>query len=253
MELLRHLGRNPGVAVVVVHHLHPGHESNLASVLSRACDLLVHVAGGQALEPNHVYVQPPNTALVLDGGRLVLSPQVVEAGARTTIDRFFESLALDKKGSAIAVLLSGMGSDRALGIRAVKAEGGVTFAQDASAEYPSMPEAAIATGCVDFVSSPEQIARRIVAIQANGSIVEREPAEALALSEDSLLRPGSFFADARAFEALKRRVFPTILRNLPRGAPIRVWVPDCSSGEAVYSTAICLLEFLEGRAAASIP
>ncbi len=158
-ELVRHLGASSGVGVVIVHHLDPTHESGLVEIFARATPMPVStVVDGGRVEPNHVYVVPPNAGVVLHGGRLNLTPRIEEGGLHLPIDRFFESLADDRKTYSVGVLLSGSGSDGSLGINAIKAAGGITFVQDASAAYQSMPASAIATGCVDFVLSPKAIA-----------------------------------------------------------------------------------------------
>lgn len=164
-ELLLHLGPRPGVALVIVHHLAPTHESSLVDIFSRATPLPICTASeGTPVEPNHVYVVPPNAGLLLADGLLRLTPRIETGGLHLPIDRFFESLAADRASRAVGVLLTGTGSDGSQGIKAIKAEGGVTFAQDASAEHRGMPDSAIATGCVDFVLPPERIARELVRI-----------------------------------------------------------------------------------------
>lgn len=165
--LLQHLGPRPDVAVVVVHHLDPSHASSLVDIFSRITPLRVAVASeGMQVEPNHVYVVPPNAGLGITEGKLNLTPRLETGGLHLPIDRFFGSLARDRTVNALGVVLTGTGSDGTAGIRAIKAEGGVTLAQDASAEYRSMPDSAIATGCVDFVLSVEGIARELVGIGA---------------------------------------------------------------------------------------
>jgi two-component system CheB/CheR fusion protein len=150
---------------VIVHHLDPTHESNLVEILSRAATMPVHAARhGERVLANHAYVVPPNAGIFLADGLLHLAPRVEEAGLHLPIDRFFRSLAEDCKAWSIGILLSGSASDGSLGIRAIKAAGGITFVQDASAEYRSMPESAIATGCVDAVLPPPAIAAELLRI-----------------------------------------------------------------------------------------
>ncbi|MEO8182017.1 MAG: chemotaxis protein CheB, partial [Deltaproteobacteria bacterium] len=313
-ELVKALGPNPGIGLVIVHHLDPAHPSSLVEIFSRATAMPVQVASeGLRVEPNHVYVLPPNAGLILSGGVLYLTPRIEEAGLHLPIDRFFESLAEDRKGYAMGLLLSGSGSDGTIGIRAIKAAGGITFAQDASAEYRSMPDSAIATGCVDRVLSPRAIAaeitrlgdhppisapseavsaeeetafrrlllalRRVSGIDFTNykratirrrvqrrvflhrlhdlreyvELLERDAGEAAALAEEVLIHVTGFFRDPATFQALETQVFPKLLERRPRGAPIRVWVAGCSTGEEVYSLAINLLEFLVGANAADTP
>ena len=219
------------------------------------------------------------------------------------IDRLFRSLARDRGSNAIAVLLSGTGSDGMLGIQSVKAEGGTTFAQDDTATYVDMPRAAVATGAVDFVLPPEQLAQELVRLagvrtKASGAgpgneedalaalfiqlrartgidfahykrstllrrvrrrvrlnhltglsayveLLEARPDELDTLCEDVLIHVTNFFRDAGTFGALSVLAFPKMIENRVLDNPLRIWVPGCSSGEEVYSIAICLLEFLE--------
>ena len=165
MELLRYLGPAPDLAIVVVHHLDPTHESSLVEILARATSIAVCVATeGLRVEKNHVYVMPPNAGIELTDGVMHLTPRIEEAGLHLPIDQFFESLAIDRTTDAIGIVLTGTGFDGTAGIKAIKAEGGITIAQDQSAEHDSMPQSAIATGCVDFVLPLEGIARELIRI-----------------------------------------------------------------------------------------
>ena len=125
------------------------------------------VRDGMAVEPNHIYVIPlyvipPNTNMGIEGGRLKLPPRTVTRGQHMPSDAFMRSLAGEQGSRAIGVILSGTASDGALGLEAIKAEGGIAFAQEErSARYDGMPRSAIATGCVDFVLPPEGIAQEI--------------------------------------------------------------------------------------------
>ena len=146
----------------------------LAEILSRATSMPVsEAADGVPLEANHVYVIPQNVDLTLAGGALKLAPRTQTPGTHLPIDRFLRSLA-DQRGSrAIGVILSGAGSDGAAGVEAIKAAGGVTFAQDAAtAKVASMPQAAVATGCVDFVLPPEGIVTELVRIGRHPYLAE---------------------------------------------------------------------------------
>jgi two-component system CheB/CheR fusion protein len=116
------------------------------------------------VEANHIYVIPPNTNLGIAQGVLKLHPRPQNRGAHHPIDAFLESLAQDQHECAIGVILSGTATDGTLGLEAIKAEGGITFAQDDSAKYNSMPRSAMAAGCVDFVLKPENIAKELARI-----------------------------------------------------------------------------------------
>jgi two-component system, chemotaxis family, CheB/CheR fusion protein len=167
-SLLAALPANTGLAIVFVQHLDPNHPSMLAEILSRATAMRVHeAADGMPVEANHVYVIPPNAGLTIAHGALNLSPRTV-SGLHMPIDRFLRSLADDCGSRAIGVILSGTGSDGSAGIEAIKAAGGVTFAQDeATAKFSFMPQAAVATGCVDFVLQPARIAEELVRISGH--------------------------------------------------------------------------------------
>lgn len=161
-DLLRHLGTRPDIAAVIVHHLDPSHASSLVDIFSRVTPLPVEsISDGMRVEPNHIYVVPPNAGLMIIEDKLTVTPRTEKGGLHLPIDRFFESLARDRNAHAVGVVLTGTGSDGSIGVRAIRAEGGVTFAQDGSAEHRGMPDSAIATGCVDFILPPEGIAREL--------------------------------------------------------------------------------------------
>ncbi len=123
--------------------------------------------------PNHVYVIPPNTSLGVAHGVLKLRPRSGHRLAPRSIDGFFEALALDRHELAIGVILSGTASDGTVGLEAIKAEGGLTFAQDHTAKYDSMPRHAVGAGCVDFVLSPEAIAKELARIARHPYVTGR--------------------------------------------------------------------------------
>ena len=168
-QLLGHLPVDTGMAFVLIQHLSPDHHSLLTEILGRVTKMVVLEAkNGMRIEPNQVYVIPPNTKMVLEEGLLKLSPREKMFGKYMPGDAFLTSLAADslseRQGQrghrAIAVVLSGGDGDGALGLTAIKAAGGVTFAQgEDTAKFDSMPNAAVATGNVDFVLTPEKIAQ----------------------------------------------------------------------------------------------
>lgn len=173
-QLFRELSPEPGMAFVLVQHLDPGHESALPDLISRASRLRVHHAkDGMPVEPNHLCIIPPNTDLTILRGRLQLLPRQKVHGQYMPIDRFFRSLAEGQGRRAIRVILSGTGSDGALGIEAIKAEGGITFAQDEQvAKYPGMPRSAVGTGGVDFILAPAGIAKELTRIGRHPYVAE---------------------------------------------------------------------------------
>jgi two-component system, chemotaxis family, CheB/CheR fusion protein len=309
-QLLAHLPIDTGMAFVLIQHLAPDRASLLAEILARATKMLVcEVQNGLRVEPNQVYVIPPNAKMLLVNGVLELYPREKIFGKYMPGDAFLTSLAADRADQAIAVVLSGGDGDGSLGLTAIKAAGGVTFAQcEDSAKFDSMPNAAVATGNVDFVLSPEQIAAQLVKLSRNQRLaapqlpvllpellvpqdalvtifgllrsttgvdfshykpktinrriqrrmlfckseqlvdyavyLQAHPTEIQALYEEILIHVTSFFRDPAVFELLKTKIFPTIAHNKSAEFPIRIWVAGCSTGEEVYSIAICLLEFL---------
>src|SRR5262245_50252112 len=162
-QLLQALPHDTGMAFVLVQHLAPKHESILSELLSKSTRMrVIEVTEGMTVQPNQVYVIPPNADMSIMDGVLHLSPLSPDRARRMPIDMFLRSLADDQQSRALGVILSGTASDGTLGIQAIKAMGGVTFAQDdESAKYSAMPRSAIAAGNVDFVLSPEAIAREL--------------------------------------------------------------------------------------------
>src|SRR5437867_3942876 len=164
-QLLKHLPADTGMGFVLVQHLDPDHDSALVQILARVTSMPVReVANELRIAPNHVYIIPPNTDMATAQGVLKLQRRQAGRAPHHSIDFFFQSLAQDQHECAIGVILSGTASDGTLGTEAIKAEGGITFAQDKSARYDSMPRSALAAGCVDFVLSPETIAKELARI-----------------------------------------------------------------------------------------
>ncbi|HEY2149015.1 MAG TPA: chemotaxis protein CheB, partial [Pirellulales bacterium] len=180
-ELLHHVPTDTGMAFVVVQHLDPHRESAMAELLTRDTKMPVsELTDGTVPEPNHVYIIAPNRSLVFRGGRLQLEPRQAGPGYYTPIDRFFRSLAEAQRSRSIGVVLSGSGSDGMLGLQSIKAEGGITFAQDETAAHGGMPRSAVASGCIDFVLPPAKIAEELARVSRheylNDARVEPAPA-----------------------------------------------------------------------------
>lgn len=323
-RLLKHLPVDTGMTFVLVQHLDPVHESALTKLLSKATTMPVReVTNNTRVQPNQVHIIPPNKSLTIAEGVLKLQPRKKTDGVHRPIDHFFHSLAEDQHERAISVILSGTASDGTLGCEVIKAEGGITFAQDESAKYDSMPRSATAAGCIDFVLSPEEIAKELARIarhpyvrsNADEEITSRDveeglpespkaektkpgekenptkkilallrnktgvdfslykpntinrritrrtvlskeknletylrhlksdPIELEALYQDLLIGVTGFFRNPEAFEVLKRKVFPKILKNRSSNDTTRVWVLGCSTGQEAYSMAMAYLEF----------
>jgi two-component system, chemotaxis family, CheB/CheR fusion protein len=161
MDLLRHLPPRTGMAFVIVQHLDPHHGSRLPNLLAKATSMPVaEVTGTTTPQPNAVYVQPPNKCVIAKNGKLTLVTRTERLNV--AIDHFFESLAEECGARGIGIVLSGTGSDGTAGLRAIKAAGGLTFAQtEESAKFDAMPRSAIRSGFVDLVLPPDAIAREI--------------------------------------------------------------------------------------------
>jgi len=308
-DLLHHLPEKTGMAFVLVQHLDPRHSSHLREILARTTKIPVQeVTDGIRVEPDHIYVIPPNTSMKMSHGVLRLAARVTTHGQHMPIDHFLSSLAEDCGHRAVSVILSGTASDGTAGSRAIKQAGGLTFAQDEkSARYSSMPHNAAGTGYVDFVMQPAGIARELtraakrphLAPIASGEpgnhgeagdqmatllsllrnattvdfthykqttlqrriqrrmalhrlerlkdyvrFVRETPGEIEELYQDILIHVTGFFRDPRAFEALRKHIFPALFQDNRRHGPLRVWVPGCSTGEEVYSLAMAMLEYL---------
>src|SRR5262249_26236336 len=150
---LNHVPVDSGLAFVVVVHLSPDHESHLAALLQTNLKFPVEqVSRTTLIESNHVYIVPPNANLNAIDSHLRLSKLEERRQERAPIDHFFRTLASTHDGNAIAVVLTGTGSDGTLGVKDIKAKGGLVIVQDPNeAEYDGMPQSAIATGLVDFI------------------------------------------------------------------------------------------------------
>ena len=153
-DLLSHLPDDTGMAFVLIQHLDPKHESHLTELLSNASKMPVsEVKGETRAEANHVYVIPPRCNLSISDG-VLLTPPRPESGRNMPIDSFFRALAADRGSKALGVVLSGTASDGTLGLQAIKAAGGITFAQDVrTAKFDSMPQKRHRRGCGGFCAA----------------------------------------------------------------------------------------------------
>src|SRR5687767_4480323 len=160
--VLQHLSPNLGMAYVLIMHLSPNHKSALAEIMQFKTKMKVQtVKDGMEVMANNVYVIPPNTFMSLVDGHLKLAPRAVTAIGNFAVDYFLTALASIYKNNAIGVILSGTATDGTLGLKAIKAEGGITFAQNETAKFPGMPTSANDAGVVDFLLSPEEIAKEL--------------------------------------------------------------------------------------------
>ncbi len=203
-----------GAAYVVIVHLDPEHQSDLARILSACTKMPVkEVADTAPIKPDCVYVIPPNRGLAVSSDQISSATFDEPRGQRTPIDHFFRSLA-EQHGDGFAVVLTGAGSDGAVGVKAIKEHGGLVLVQDPKeAEYPSMPRAAIASGAADLVLPVREIAARM------GELVRKKlqlQAEHLAGSNEDALRRILGFLRLKTghdFSSYKR---PTVVRRVAR-------------------------------------
>ena len=177
-QFLAQIPADSGLAYVVVQHLDPTHKAMLVELLRRNTAMqVVEVADAMRLEPDVVYVIPPNRDLTVASGMLHIAPPAQPRGLRLPIDLLFSSLARDQGERAIGVVLSGMGSDGTLGLQVIKAQGGLTLAQSPeSAQFDSMPKSAIAAGCVDIVGLPAELPGHILRVIADRQAAALLPA-----------------------------------------------------------------------------
>jgi two-component system CheB/CheR fusion protein len=160
------LSLEANMTYVIAQHLDPTHRSMLVQLLARNTSMnVVEVKDGQEPKANTIYITPPDKDVTILHGVLHLSKPSTSIGPKPSIDYFFTSLAEDKAEKAVGIILSGTGSDGSHGIRAIKAGGGITIVQDEkTARYNGMPHAAIETGHVDLVLSPEKIGPELLSI-----------------------------------------------------------------------------------------
>jgi two-component system CheB/CheR fusion protein len=166
-QLLAHLPSTTGMAFVLIQHLDPTHTSQLPQILSKKASMPVREINGDTLvEPDHIYVIAASENLRIENGILRSVPRSIGSSTpNMAVDNFLQTLAKDRGNLAFGIVLSGTASDGTIGLKAIKAEGGITFAQEpGSAKFDGMPNSAIAAGAVDFILPPEGIAQQLVAL-----------------------------------------------------------------------------------------
>lgn len=181
---------NSSMAFIVVQHLSPDYKSLMVELLSKKTPMPVHRAeDGMLVRPNNVYLIPPKKNLTIFHGALLLSEQDHTKGINLPIDVFLRSLAEDQAEKAVAIILSGTGSDGMRGVRTVKECGGIVMVQDEeSAKFDGMPRAAISTGLADFILPPDKMPGQLLAFATHPYISNSERSETLLSDEDGLTR-----------------------------------------------------------------
>jgi two-component system, chemotaxis family, CheB/CheR fusion protein len=187
-QFLAHLQPDLGIVYVIVQHLSPDHSSILPSLLEKRTAMKVHlVEDGMKVEPDNVYVIPPATYISISDGHLVLTQKQRADKHRNVFDYFLQSLAPIYQHKAIAIVLSGVGFDGTQGVQAIKAEGGISFAQDDSALFQSMARNAYESGYIDFILSPEGIANELAALSRQNYSLE-SPEASMEINERAIKR-----------------------------------------------------------------
>jgi two-component system, chemotaxis family, CheB/CheR fusion protein len=203
-----------GAAFVVIVHLDPEHASELSHIIAKRAKMpVIEVTADQTIEADKIYVIPPNRRLLVSAERISSAPFDEPRGQRAPIDQFFRSVA-DQHGDGFAIILTGAGSDGAVGVKAVKEAGGLILVQDPNeAEYPSMPRSAIASGAADFVLPVRVIAERIAELVRNKDQLAAD--ELAEKSEESVRRILAYLRlkSGHDFSQYKRS---TIVRRLAR-------------------------------------
>jgi two-component system CheB/CheR fusion protein len=173
--LLKNIPPDTGMAFIYVQHLSPTYKSLLTPILSKLTRMKVQeIEDMEFILPNNVYVIPPNKKIEVVDGHIHILPRTKGLSSSFSIDLLFTSLAQTHKENVIGIILSGYASDGVKGLKAIKDAGGKTFAQDDSAQADSMPKLAIATGAVDFVLSPKEIALELIRLSKIHPTKEKE-------------------------------------------------------------------------------
>ena len=185
------MAADSGMAFIVIQHLSPDYKSLMVEILSKKTSMKVHRAeDGMPVLPDNVYLIPPRKNLTIFHGKLLLNDQEhVKGTINLPIDIFLRSLAEDQGDKAVAVILSGSGSDGMRGVRAIKEFGGMAMVQsESSAKFDSMPRAAISTGLVDFILPPEEMPERLLSYAKHPFVIKAERSETVISDEDALTR-----------------------------------------------------------------
>jgi len=239
-RLLAPLPADFGMALVVVMHLSPDHESSLGPILQRSGKLtVVTVTKATRIEVNHVYVISPALKLLMTDGQLRVSTLTTLEGRRRSIDLFFRTLAQAHQERSIGIVLSGTGSDGAQGLRRIKELGGVTLAQSPEdAEFDGMPRAALDSGMVDFCLPVGEMPEKLALLWANAQRIElphppadlavERPGPAPEILAEEALRSIKALLKERTGHDFSHYKRGTVLRRLERRMQVRA-MPDLVS------------------------
>lgn len=193
-QFLAHLTGLKGIALFIIQHLDPKAKSLMQDILKNFTSLPLGMAkAGEEIEPGRIYLSPPDKRVNLGQGKFQLMDFRLYQGSELPIDYFFGSLAREWGIKAIGIILSGAGSDGTLGVKAIKAAGGVVIAEDPKeAEYGDMPKSAIASGAVDFILAAEKMPEVLYRLQLGGlreeEILISRPVDLGRLAEQIMLK-----------------------------------------------------------------
>ncbi len=223
-EFFAQVPADSGMAYVVILHLSPDHDSQLAAILQTTAAIPVaQVTEKVHLEPNHVYVVPPDKSLRMLDGSIVVSDITRVEERRAPVDIFFRTLAESHDSRAVAVILSGTGANGSMGVKRIKEKGGVIFVQNPKeAEYEDMPRHSLATGLVDDVLPVADIPAKIISYRSNLGKIQIPPeTETRSEIDERALR--EIFTQLRVktghdFSNYKRA---TVLRRIERRINVR--------------------------------
>jgi len=217
-QFFNNMPPDSGMAFVIVQHLDPTHKSILTDLLKSYTRMQVmEVKDGVKVEPNTVYVIPPNSDMAILNGLLHLMEPTAPRGLRQPIDFFFRSLSEDRKEKAICIVFSGTGTEGTLGLREIKGQGGMVMVQDPdTAKYDGMPRSAIATGLVDYVLAPEKMPEQLLAYIKHPFTREAEKAPEEEPSATNLLQKILILVRSRTGNDFSQYKHSTIIRRIER-------------------------------------
>lgn len=215
-QFFQHMPGNSGLSFVVVQHLSPDYKSLMADILGKHTEMEVKQAeNGMRIRPNTVYLIPPKKNMTLQDGKLLLS-EFIHGMLNHPIDVFFASLAREQKEKAVAVVMSGTGSDGTSGIKVVKENGGLVIVQSPeTAKFDGMPRSVINTGLADFILSPDEIVDEILNFCQYPTLIKTQDKEILITDEETFTQIYSILKKTSGidFTNYKRT---TVLRRIER-------------------------------------
>lgn len=229
-QFFKNIPSDTGLAFIVVQHLSPDYKSLMNELLARHTKMPIQVIGNNTeVEANHIYLIPPRMNLSIYHGKLYLEEQSGHQRLNLPIDVFFRSLALDQEKKAVGVILSGTGSDGALGVRAIKESGGIILVQDEhTAKFDGMPQSAIATGIVDAVLAADKMGNFLMDYIAHPFSQGKDKAlpeeldslsKVLMLLRDSCGVDFSYYKESTVVRRIERRIqvnrFSTLEEYVP--------------------------------------